>query len=251
MHKLYSQDFHLDCFLLDHEGKASLVTYFNLMQEVALKHAMILGFGKKEMEAMSMFWVLTRMGLVIKENKKWDDVITVTTWSRGLDGAYSFREFIFSDQKGNQFGHASSSWVPLDLKTRRPARILDSNIINAKSLPDKSVQLDLLKLSDIKKSNEDTLKSTYLHTVKNTDLDINAHANNARYVEWIYNSAPLNFFSNKNSFEFQINYLGEAKLLDQIDIQNNIYLNNTSETHFLGVETIHKKNIFAAKYFNR
>lgn len=246
--KIYSQDFHLDCFLLDHEGKASLVTYFNLMQEVALKHAMILGFGKKDMEALSMFWVLTRMGLIIKENKKWDDVVTVTTWSRGLDGAFSFREFIFTDKNGIEFGHASSSWVPLDLNTRRPARILDPELINGKSLPDKNVELELLKLSSVKKE-EELLTSSYLHIVKNTDLDINAHANNARYVEWIYNSTPLDFFSSKKNFEFQINYLGEAKLHDQIEIKNNIHL-TSSETQFLGIETKQKKNIFAAKFFN-
>lgn len=238
--RIYSQTFHLDCFLLNHLGEATLVTYFNLMQEIALRHSKILGFGKQDMELRKMYWVLTRMGLEITKTLKWDSEVTVTTWSKGLNGPFSFRDFTFHDNLGNQIGRASSSWVPLDIETRKPANISNLSYINEKSITNKSTDLELDKIFIV---NE--LVDAYHHVVRNTDLDINAHANNARYVEWIYNSLPLDFFKAHPHFNFQINYLGEAKLSEQINIARSKIELSPNEIYFDG-----KQNQTNKKYFN-
>jgi acyl-ACP thioesterase len=213
LEKSYKRDFHLDCFLLDHQGKASLVTYFNLMQEIALKHANMLGFGFNDMVKNNMIWVLTRMGLEIYKTLKWDETITIKTWSRGIDGAYSFREFEFYDQQNNKIGIASSSWVPIDIQTRKPTKVFDVETVEKIAIKD-SVEIELKKVFLPKE-----MEVGFHHKVRLTDLDINNHANNARYVEWIYNSLPKDFFQNQNGFKFHINYLGEAKLHDQVEIK--------------------------------
>jgi acyl-ACP thioesterase len=240
--KTYSKEFHLDCFLLDHEGKATLVTYFNLMQEVALKHAMLLGFGKNDMDKRSMFWVLTRMGLKINKTLKWDETIKVMTWSRGIVGPYSFREFKFLNAFDEEIGVASSSWLPLDINSRKPAKLTEQQFINDKSLPNQTVDLTLDKIFIPEK-----LENGYAHQVVNTDLDINGHANNARYVEWIYNSLPLNFFSHLKNYHFQINYLGEAKLSDNILIKHSPIHDITKEIFISGQNTDTQKSFFSAR----
>lgn len=239
--KIYQRDFHLDCFLLDNEGKANLVTYFNLMQEIALKHAGMLGFGFSDMSANNMLWVLTRMVLKIDRELAWDEVVSIKTWSRGIDGPYSFREFIFYDAKQNEIGKASSSWVPIDLTTRKPTKIFDENPINQIAIKE-SVGIDVEKVILPK-----DLELGFIHQVHNTDLDINNHANNARYVEWIYNSMPLGSIKAKHGFTFHINYLGEAKLFDQVEIKRSSIQTGQKEFYFDGINQKTNKSFFSAK----
>ncbi len=239
--KIYQRDFHLDCFLLDNEGKANLVTYFNLMQEIALKHAGMLGFGFSDMVKNKMLWVLTRMVLKIERELSWDEVVSIKTWSRGIDGPYSFREFIFYDYHNNEIGKDSSSWVQIDLVSRKPTKIFDENPINNIAIKE-SVGIDVEKVFLPK-----DLELGFIHQVHNTDLDINNHANNARYVEWIYNSMPLGSMKAKNGFIFLINYLGEAKLSDQVEIQRSKIQNLQKEFYFDGINQQTKKSFFTAK----
>jgi medium-chain acyl-[acyl-carrier-protein] hydrolase len=241
MEKIQKIDFHLDCFLLNHQGKASLLTYFNLMQEAALRHAKNLGFGKNNMESMGLFWVLTRMGLIIEKNTFWDDIITVTTWSRGVIGPYSYREFLFHNKKGELIAKASSSWALLSSKTRRPVILDKPEIVNDKSEPNLSNNIELIKISNT----EINFTEQINHKVLNTDLDINGHANNAKYVEWIYNSLPLNFFDQKERIHFQINYLGEAHLNDSIVISNTLSEIGKT-TYFQGINSSKQKTYFQA-----
>lgn len=236
----FTREFHLDCFLLDYQGKASLVTYFNLMQEVALKHANQLGFGFNDMVKNNMIWVLTRMGIKINKSMKWDQVITVKTWSRGIDGAYSFREFEFYDQNKELIGVATSSWVPIDIQSRRPVKIFDPETVN-KIANKQAVDLEVKKITL-----PENLEIGLHHKVRLTDLDINNHANNARYVEWIYNSIPQGMMDIKNGFEFHINYLGEAKLHDQVEIHRLPIIDKMNEFYFSGLNQSTKRSFFSA-----
>ena len=195
-----------------------------------------------DLEKNSMSWVLTRMGLEINQTKKWDETITLTTWSRGISGPFSNREFIFTDSNGNEFGRASSSFAPIDIKLRKLVTFKDPSFINDHSLPDKTVSLNLEKLIMPKE-----LESNYKHVVRNTDLDINGPANNARYVECIYNSLPLDYFQNIESFNFQINYLGEAKLQDNVEIKS--IHSDQKNSFFEGVDQKTGKSFFTAKLF--
>lgn len=239
-YNIYQRDFHLDCFLLDNEGKANLVTYFNLMQEIALKHAGMLGFGFNDMVKNNMLWVLTRMVLKIDVELSWDETVTIKTWSRGIDGPFSFREFLFFNSKNQEIGKASSSWVPIDLTTRKPTKIFDESPINRIAVKE-SVGIDVEKVILPK-----DLELGFVHQVHNTDLDINNHANNARYVEWIYNSMPLGSIKAKNGFIFHINYLGEAKLSDHVEIQRSKIDTNQKEFYFNGINQKSSKSFFTA-----
>lgn len=211
------------------------------MQEVALKHATLLGFGFDDMIKNNMLWVLTRMGLKITKPMKWDQSVKVKTWSRGIDGAFSFREFIFFDENNAELGRASSSFVPIDLVTRKPTAIFDASKINSVAINQK-VDLILEKIVI-----PENLEIGLNHKVRNTDLDINNHANNAKYVEWIYNTLPIDFLKNKDNYFFQINYLGEANLLDQVEIKRSPIENNWEHFYFEGRNLETNKKFFTAK----
>jgi acyl-ACP thioesterase len=211
------------------------------MQEAALKHAGMLGFGLSDMVKNNMLWVLTRMVLNINRELSWDETVCIKTWSRGIEGPYSFREFELYDSKGIKIGSASSSWVPIDFKTRKPTKIFDDGPINKLAIKE-TVGIEVEKVFIPKE-----IELGFIHQVHNTDLDINNHANNARYVEWIYNSMPLGSIKAKNGFTFHINYLGEAKLSEQIEIMRSKINFDQKEFYFDGINQQTKKSFFTAK----
>ena len=48
-------------------------------------------------------------------------------------------------------------------------------------------------------------------TVRFTDLDINGHMNNCRYLDWICDLLPSDFHKDASAAEFTVCYLSEAR----------------------------------------
>ena len=59
--------------------------------------------------------------------------------------------------------------------------------------------------------------------MKNSEIDFNRHANNAKYIEWITDSVSASFLDNFTISEIQVNYLQEAHLDDDIKLYASEY----------------------------
>ncbi len=82
-----------------------------------------------------------------------------------------------------------------------------------------------------------------------SDLDMNNHVNNTRYVKWILDSIPIEYHNTMKVNEFEINFLNETFqvkrfcFLPQIRIAWKVKLK-----HFLkGENTNNKKTVFLAR----
>ena len=183
------------------------------MQEAALKHAQILGFGSFDLFSRNLTWVVTRFELQVLKNISWDNEIIVKTWSRGMIGPYAFRDFEIFDSHDQIIAKASSSWVPIDLGTRKPVVFKNEDFHD-----DAKINVDVgIDPSKIHLGKDDgiLIKSFY---VNNSDIDINHHVNNTKYVQWLYDAVT---FEEQSSWAYQtiaVNYLGEARANDKINL---------------------------------
>jgi acyl-ACP thioesterase len=68
----------------------------------------------------------------------------------------------------------------------------------------------------------------YVHTkkVSYSDVDINKHTNNAKYVEWAIDSLDPEFYSSIQVSDMIINFNLETRLNDQVEIYRHISNNN-------------------------
>ena len=64
--------------------------------------------------------------------------------------------------------------------------------------------------------------------VKVSDLDVNHHTNNARYLNWATDTYSLGFLMKNESYSAEINYLAESVYDDEIAIQKSVWNNNNS-----------------------
>ena len=56
---------------------------------------------------------------------EWNEQITVHTWSLPIQGVYAFREFELYC-KGEKIGESASTWITMDIQSRRPIELTDS-----------------------------------------------------------------------------------------------------------------------------
>lgn len=238
---LLRKEFEVNSFMVNFKGQLGLFAMLNALQDAAWDHANRLGFGYETIQEQSMIWALTRQKLVIKRWPKWGEKITVETWIRPSD-TLTLREF--QVLVGNEIiGESTTSWLTLNGETRRPAK-LDKSMFKdyneERSLPFISEKIFPLK---------EYTKLLAFH-VRNSDIDVNRHVNNTRYAQWILDSIPQKWHRDYVLNEYEVNFLAETKLGEEIQICTNHELKSSEKTRwstFQGIRTSDLKVVFTAR----
>lgn len=213
---VFTDSFKLELFNSDFLGQANIQSYFNLMQEIATRHAHTKNFGTTRLREKNMLWVVTRFELHLFDICKWRDEIIIETWSRGLVDTYAYREFIlYKNNEGIRtlLGKASSSWLAIDMFDRKPVPFVDE-AIEKNSIKDKTAGILARKVNFINGNVPEVALGDI--TVRNSDLDLNNHTNNTKYIQWVYDSITQTQIKTLPKNGFAINYSAEALLGDQV-----------------------------------
>ncbi len=121
----------------------------------------------------------------------------------------------FSYPDGGPVARATSSWLIIDRNSRRIQRPDDNLRKYDPELPDeKALIRNAIKLEP---ADSNGLKTNQF-SVRISDLDLNLHTNNARYLKWVTDSYDLDFIINNVPFSAEINYLAESHYNDPIAI---------------------------------
>jgi acyl-ACP thioesterase len=216
---VFNENISVKTYDTDFKGKikiASLVQYF---QEAASKHASINNFGYNNLLENNSIWVLSSINMRIYEYPTWEEELSIATWSKGKKKIFAVRDFEFYKNE-KIYAAGSSFWLIIDINTRKPKKI-DDILLNHISLPDKNaLNEEYLQIDTPKKfSYTDKFK------VKYSDLDINKHVNNLKYIEWAIDA--LNYDEHQKSIiQMIINYNAECKYDDEIEIKKSYTDNN-------------------------
>jgi medium-chain acyl-[acyl-carrier-protein] hydrolase len=197
-------------------GKLNLSSLFNYLQDIASDHAIRLGFGRDDLMRENRFWVLSRIYAVITGLPEWEDSVIVKTWPNGTDRLFALRNFEVTYPDGRHIASATSSWLILDRTTRkvqRPDTILSKFYSSLQ--PNQSPLRYALKLEP---SEEQNFTST-AYRIKVSDLDINLHTNNVRYLAWVSDCYNLDFVLKNVPRSVEINYLAESQFDEDIVVK--------------------------------
>jgi acyl-ACP thioesterase len=157
-------------------------------------------------------WVLSRQRVVIDAYPRWGDTIKIHTWATGKGRLFWYRDFKIFYNDDNLIGRAATAWFVIDMTSRKPQRADSLQI----TLPD---QVECV--FDRRPGKVDTLSSGIL--TKSTkvgyrDMDVNAHVNNIKYIDWLLDAFDLTFHEAHTLRELEINYLAEASYGDEISV---------------------------------
>tara|TARA_R110001583_G_scaffold16041_9_gene65191 strand:- start:803 stop:1555 length:753 start_codon:yes stop_codon:yes gene_type:complete len=210
----YSQDFTIGSFDSDWHGNAKLTSICNYLQEIAATHVDKIGQGISDLSLNNHAWVLSRMRIKIIRHAKWKETIRIETFPTGIKGLFGARDFRILDTDDQVIALASSYWLVVDLETHRPLRPHDI----VKHMPignyTEVFEEELGKLTPLTQEAE-LIEEIKIHY---SDIDINRHVNNVKYLKWLIDAFPQETLTEKPISELEINFLHELKLGEHIMI---------------------------------
>lgn len=202
----YSKELFVNSYHTDLKGKLSIPSLFSFFQEIAWEHASLHGFGYEHLKEQGFFWALSRFHLTIDKLPNWTDRLKLITWPSGIDGIFALRDFEIYDMNGNKLIGATSSWLIVDTNTRRPRR--------PDVFKEKMPICDTIRSTEMNGQRIDNLEkeaSTLFENVTRvSDIDVNGHTNNTKYVEWAINTFNEEDYRRIEVKEVNVNYLSEG-----------------------------------------
>lgn len=194
-------------------ARVSVQSICNYLQEAAGNHARGLGLSIEQLARDNLTWVLGMLRLELGDVPAWRDTLEVETWPSGDNGVVATRDFLLRAGE-REFGRATSAWFVLDVNRRRPVRLPPS--IRGIGLPDRDPVLrhDFPTIA---------MPEKFAHEVefrvRYSDLDMNQHVNNVRYVEWSIEGIPRNLTESRNLCELEVHFKSETVAGERIRVQ--------------------------------
>ncbi|XVE84904.1 hypothetical protein DITRI_Ditri17bG0048900 [Diplodiscus trichospermus] len=202
---------------------ATLESLLNLFQETALNHVWMSGllsngFGATHgMMRNNLIWVVSRMHVQVHHYPIWGEVVEIDTWV-GASGKNGMRRdwLIRSQATGITYARATSTWVMMNEQTRRlskmPEEVRDeiSPWFIEKQAIKEDVPEKIVKLDDKAKYMNSDLKP------KRSDLDMNHHVNNVKYVGWMIETIPDKFLESHQLSSIVLEYRKECGSSDTV-----------------------------------
>ncbi|KAL0552811.1 hypothetical protein IC582_011938 [Cucumis melo] len=195
---VFTQNFSIRSYEIGADRTASIETLMNHLQETALNHVKTAGllgdgFGSTpEMCKKNLIWVVTKMQIMVDRYPTWGDTVQVDTWVSASGKNGMRRDWLVYDCKTREtLTRASSVWVMMNKETRKLSKIpeevrreIEPFFMNTAPV----IEDDGRRLPKIDDDTADYVRAGL--TPKWSDLDVNQHVNNVKYIGWILESAP-------------------------------------------------------------
>ncbi|CAM6119388.1 unnamed protein product [Calypogeia fissa] len=235
---LYRQTFVLRSYEVGQDKTASIETIMNYFQETSLGHVMLAGiagdgFGTtKAMVQNGLIWVVSRVHVEVDRYPVWGEVVELDTWvaSSGKNGLR--RDWLLRDVKtGQVLARATSTWVMIHQQTRKLSKMPDAareemspHFLERHAFESETC-LKISKLQD-----DSAVYKTSRLQARRTDLDMNHHVNNVKYIDWMTESVPAQCLETQEIRCLTLEYRRECGQTDLVDSLTSPEQVQTSET---------------------
>ncbi len=197
---------------IDTNFDSKLAVFFRIMQDVITHETNILGIGSVDLKKYNILWVISRVQVEINRLPKYEEVVTCQTYP-GTDMKMFYpRYFRMLDKDGNILVNLSSIWAIIDSETRKPIlRCPFSDRLYEEHLPD---ELPFPKKIEVDKE----LVLVEKRKIHYSDVDLNGHLNNVRYIELMSDIHDAAFHQEHPIKSLTLNYLKEIKEGSEVEI---------------------------------
>jgi len=200
---------------LDPSARLQVASFLNFMQETAAADTLARGLSARDLSARTQAWVLSRLALEVHDRPGWRDEVLVRTWASGIDGRLlALRDFQFEDGEGRILAHCTTAWLYVDLASRRLLRVDQGLLEGYPTRHEHVLPAPPAKLPPLQDGGEE-----HDFAVRYRDVDVNQHVNNARYVEYVIASVPVELLEAGSLTALEINFTAEARLGDRVTVR--------------------------------
>ena len=221
MNQIWETSFKIKAFDVDANNRLKVSTIFDYLQDAASNDAERLKFGYKDFIPMGLFWVLSWMKIEIIDYSKFMDEIKIQTWGKKQHKLYSIRDYLMFNSIDEIICKGTSAWILLDSKTLRP-KILTQLYPELKMLDSKDALTDLPQKIMAPKE----IKNLYSTQIRYSDIDLNQHTNNAKYIEMMLDCFDDEFHNKYKVKSLTVSFNSESKFGDQFQLSKGIINQN-------------------------
>lgn len=211
----YSKNHTITCYEADANQIMRPTAMLDMMQEAANINATSLGFGYDEMKESNTAWVLSRIHVRFKSYPKWRDSVNIKTWHKGTARLFYLRDYILSDEEGNTLAEATSSWLIIDMNTRRLVRSNELATSEEKCTKEDAIAEPADKVTIPVDIEPELVRK---HPVTWSEIDTMGHVNNVKYVVWAIDAVGTDIVKERPLKELLINYDAEVMPNDVVKI---------------------------------
>lgn len=211
---------------VDFTRRATIVAIGDHILHAAGEDADKNGFGIRDLNHDNTSWVLSRIAVEMERFPQQYEQFEIETWVEEINRLMTTRNFILKDHQENVIGKASTYWSKIDLTTRLP--------LDLRSDPQYASYVNPIP-SPIKKPAKIVVNNSVLvsrRKVVYSDIDFNQHANSMKYIQWMLDELPLEYFSGLKFKRLDINFVHEAKYSDNVDI----FIDRADDLHVVQFE---------------
>ena len=200
---MYTTTFPVTTLHVDRFDRCKPSALLRFAQDAAGEHCNLLGTDWDSMSAKNYFWAVIRQKMEITRLPKSGETVTVKTWPMPTTRVAYPRATEGYDAEGNLLFKVISVWVIMDMTTR------------AMVLPGKSgVDVEGITTGTELKAPGGLAamegENFANRTVCFSDLDVNGHMNNTRYLDWLCDLLPSKFHETHPMKAVTICYMSEA-----------------------------------------
>lgn len=195
-----------------------MISICNYLQEAASNHARALGVSVEQLEESNTTWVLARLRVEMDRYPRWRNEVRVETWPSGTERLFATRDFLVSDEGGLILGRATSAWLLIDRRRRRPVR-LPADIVGL-NLPDRPRVFDDgdVAIPVVESGESEAGVDVRKIRARYGDMDVNGHVNNVCYIEWAMEPVRKDVLESGQVARMDVQFKGEAVFGDAVEI---------------------------------
>jgi len=190
----------------NYKGRLFVKTLCDLFNDVAEVQTEQYKVDVDTLNAQGLTWMLHRLHICLYKMPHKEEEVYIETWPSGIDRLFALRDYLMRREDGEVLVKATSEWMYIDMKRRRPLR-LPAHIIEMSTMHDLG-KLTLDPILDVKVGDEE-MEENREFTATFDNIDFNGHVTQASYMRWITNSLPFEFLKEHVLTEVEVIYAHE------------------------------------------
>ena len=241
MEDIYTTTENIRAFDVDSNNRLKVSTLFDYFQDAASKHAEHSKVGYTDLIPKGLFWVLSWVKLEITDYPKFLDRVKIQTWGKSQYKFYSMRDFLLFNSNDKVLCKGTTAWLLLDSKTLRPkilTQIFPNVLLNKEN--------SALNEYPEKFKNINAKETVFSKKINYTDIDLNKHVNNAKYVEYILDCYEQDFHTEHIIKSLTISFLTETKYNHELELYKSSKMLEDGYDYIEAKNLITDKEVFKA-----
>lgn len=209
----YSEKALIPFFMVTEDGTLSLANLVNLVQQVSERQLAGAASQTEMVKRYNIGWVITQSQIEITRMPRAEEHVTLWTEATSYNRLLCYRDYGVLDEQGNQLVIVHSTWVMMDLGTRKIVPIIDEIVegFGAKKLTKVERLPRLPRFEDPEGERK--------YWVRYFDIDTNHHVNNVHYFDWMQDALGYDWMRTHKLVSANIKYEREVEPGTQLTSQ--------------------------------